>query len=148
MRTRCHLDVAGRLAVPRRRHAVAVGGSLAGLLAARVLSDHADGAPLLDQDSRHARFRLRSAFPRRWPWCHTHLCRADGKGTGRARKRLEQCAPALSGLARAAGMNRRVDGNVLGVARAGGFDKVQLGLLLRRGAAGGVATAAANGLRR
>jgi flavin-dependent dehydrogenase len=50
MRTKHHFDGAGRLAVPRRRHAVVVGGSLAGMLAARVLSDHFDGVTLLERD--------------------------------------------------------------------------------------------------
>jgi len=43
-------DAAGLLAVPRRRHAVVVGGSLAGMLAARVLSDHFDDVTLLERD--------------------------------------------------------------------------------------------------
>ena len=34
----------------RRRHAVVVGGSLAGMLAARVLSDHFDDVTLLERD--------------------------------------------------------------------------------------------------
>ena len=50
MRTRSHFDVAGRLAVPRRRHAVVVGGSLAGMLAARVLADHFDAVTVLERD--------------------------------------------------------------------------------------------------
>ena len=50
MRTRHHFDVAGLLALPRRRHAVVVGGSLAGMLAARVLSDHFNGVTLLERD--------------------------------------------------------------------------------------------------
>ena len=50
MRTRHHFDVAGVLAVPRRCHAVVVGGSLAGMLAARVLSDHFDSVTLLERD--------------------------------------------------------------------------------------------------
>src|SRR5262249_29788324 len=50
MRTRCPYDVADLLAAPRRRHAVVVGGSLAGMLAARVLSGHFDGVTLLERD--------------------------------------------------------------------------------------------------
>jgi flavin-dependent dehydrogenase len=50
MRTRHHRDGAGHFAVPGRRHAVVVGGSLAGMLAARVLSDHFDGVTLLERD--------------------------------------------------------------------------------------------------
>src|SRR5262249_30695872 len=40
----------GLTAVPRRRHAVIVGGSLAGMLAARVLADHFDTVTLLERD--------------------------------------------------------------------------------------------------
>jgi flavin-dependent dehydrogenase len=38
------------MATRRRRHAVVVGGSLAGMLAARVLADHFDGVTLLERD--------------------------------------------------------------------------------------------------
>ena len=41
---------AGLSAVPRRGHAVVVGGSLAGMLAARVLSDHFERVALLERD--------------------------------------------------------------------------------------------------
>jgi 2-polyprenyl-6-methoxyphenol hydroxylase-like FAD-dependent oxidoreductase len=44
------LLAAGLVAVCRRRHAVVVGGSLAGMLAARVLSDHFDDVTLLERD--------------------------------------------------------------------------------------------------
>ena len=47
---RPHCGAAGLSAVPRRRHAVVVGGSLAGMLAARVLSDHFDRVTLLERD--------------------------------------------------------------------------------------------------
>ena len=50
MRTRNHFDVAGLSAAPRRQHAVVVGGSVAGMLAARVLSDHFDAVTLLERD--------------------------------------------------------------------------------------------------
>jgi hypothetical protein len=42
-----HLKVAGFSAVPRCRHALVVGGSLAGMLAAGVQSHHFDGVTLL-----------------------------------------------------------------------------------------------------
>ena len=48
--TRPHCGAAGFEAVPRRRHAVVVGGSLAGMLAARVLSDHFERVTLLERD--------------------------------------------------------------------------------------------------
>ena len=41
---------AGLSAVPRRGHAVVVGGSLAGMLAARVLSDHFERVTLPERD--------------------------------------------------------------------------------------------------
>ena len=50
MRTRHHRDGAGHFAVPRRRHAVVVGGSLAGMVAARVLADHFERVTLLERD--------------------------------------------------------------------------------------------------
>src|SRR5712671_2620834 len=50
VRTRHHLGAAVLSAVPRCRHAVVVGGSLAGMLAARVLSDHFDCVTLLERD--------------------------------------------------------------------------------------------------
>src|SRR5262245_43029631 len=37
-------------ALPRRRHAIVVGGSLAGMLSARVLSNHFDNVTLLERD--------------------------------------------------------------------------------------------------
>ena len=46
----CRFDVVGPLAVRRRRHAVVVGGSLAGMLAARVLADHVHAVTLLERD--------------------------------------------------------------------------------------------------
>jgi hypothetical protein len=45
-----YFDAASLLVVPRRRHAVVVGGSMAGMLAARVLSDHFDDVTLLERD--------------------------------------------------------------------------------------------------
>ena len=45
-----YFNVAGLLAVPRRGHAVVVGGSMAGMLATRVLSDHFERVTLLERD--------------------------------------------------------------------------------------------------
>jgi 2-polyprenyl-6-methoxyphenol hydroxylase-like FAD-dependent oxidoreductase len=50
MSARFSLDVAALLAASRKRHAVVVGGSLVGMLAARVLSDHFDSVTLLERD--------------------------------------------------------------------------------------------------
>ena len=45
-----HCGAAGFSAVPRRRHAVVVGGSMAGMLAARILADHVHAVTLLERD--------------------------------------------------------------------------------------------------
>jgi 2-polyprenyl-6-methoxyphenol hydroxylase-like FAD-dependent oxidoreductase len=50
MRNRRLFDTVGPSTIPRRRHAVVVGGSLAGMLAARVLSGHFDDVTLLERD--------------------------------------------------------------------------------------------------
>ena len=48
--SRPHCGAAGLSVVPWCGHAVVVGGSLAGMLAARVLSDHFEGVTLLERD--------------------------------------------------------------------------------------------------
>ena len=50
MRRSRHSDAADPSAAPGRRRAVVVGGGLAGMLAARVLSDHFDAVTLLERD--------------------------------------------------------------------------------------------------
>jgi ribulose 1,5-bisphosphate synthetase/thiazole synthase len=45
-----HCGTASLTAIPQRRHAVVVGGSMAGMLAARVLADHFDDVTLLERD--------------------------------------------------------------------------------------------------
>ena len=45
-----HCGGTGLSAVSGRRHAVVVGGSMAGMLAARVLADHFDFVTLLERD--------------------------------------------------------------------------------------------------
>ena len=50
MRNRRLFDTVGLSTIPRRRHAMVVGGSLAGMLAARVLSGHFDDVTLLERD--------------------------------------------------------------------------------------------------
>src|SRR5262249_51170893 len=88
MRTRHHFDGAGHLAVPRRRHAVVVGGSLAGMLAARVLSDHFDNVTLLERD----RFPETPAAPKGLP-----QGRAAHALLERGRRVLERFLPGLTG---------------------------------------------------
>ena len=48
MRNRRLFDTVGLSTIPRRRHAVVVVGSVAGMLAARVLSGHFDDVTLLE----------------------------------------------------------------------------------------------------
>ena len=50
MRSRRLFNTVGLSSIPRRRHALVVGGSLAGMLAARVLSGHFDDVTLLERD--------------------------------------------------------------------------------------------------
>src|SRR5262245_48585324 len=45
-----HCNGAGLSAARRRNHAVVIGGSQAGMLAARVLADHFDAVTLLERD--------------------------------------------------------------------------------------------------
>jgi 2-polyprenyl-6-methoxyphenol hydroxylase-like FAD-dependent oxidoreductase len=88
MRTRHHFDEAGRWAVPRRRHAVVVGGSLAGMLAARVLSDHFDGVTLLERDRFTDTPAARKGLPQ---GRHVHLLLERG------RRAMERLLPGLTG---------------------------------------------------
>ena len=50
MRASRHFPGVGPWAVPGRRHAMVVGGSLAEMLAARVLADHVHAVTLLERD--------------------------------------------------------------------------------------------------
>ena len=88
MRTRKGLDGAGPWAVPRRRHAVVVGGSLAGMLAARVLSDHFDGVTLLERDRFPETPAARKGLPQ---GRHVHGLLERGRGV------MERFLPGLTG---------------------------------------------------
>ncbi len=88
MRTRHHRDGAGHFAVPRRRHAVVVGGSLAGMLAARVLSDHFDGVTLLERDRFTETPAARKGLPQ---GRHVHVLLERGRGA------MERFLPGLTG---------------------------------------------------
>jgi 2-polyprenyl-6-methoxyphenol hydroxylase-like FAD-dependent oxidoreductase len=88
MRTRNHLDGAGLSPVPRRRHAVVVGGSLAGMLAARVLSDHFDAVTLLERDRFTEPPAARNGLPQ---GRHVHVLLERGRGA------LERFLPGLTG---------------------------------------------------
>ena len=88
MRTRSHFDAAGHLTVHRRRHAVVVGGSMAGMLAARVLSDHFDDVTLLERDRFPETPTARKGLPQ---GRHAHALLERG------REVLERFFPGLTG---------------------------------------------------
>ena len=88
MRTRQHFAAAARLAVPRLRHAVVVGGSMAGMLAARVLSDHFDVVTLLERDGLPETPAARKGLPQ---GRHVHVLLERGRGV------LERFLPGLTG---------------------------------------------------
>ena len=74
-RPRC--GAAGFSAVPRRRHAAVVGGSLAGMLAARVLSDHFDTVTQLERDRFPETPAARKGLPQ---GRHAHVLLANRAG--------------------------------------------------------------------
>jgi 2-polyprenyl-6-methoxyphenol hydroxylase-like FAD-dependent oxidoreductase len=75
------------LAIPRRRRAVVVGGSLAGLLAARVLSDHFGRVTLLERDHYTGTLRGRKGVPQSH---HVHVLLERGRGA------MERLLPGLT----------------------------------------------------
>jgi 2-polyprenyl-6-methoxyphenol hydroxylase-like FAD-dependent oxidoreductase len=85
---RPHCGAAGFSAVPRRRHAVVVGSSLAGMLAARVLSDHFDDVTLLERDRFPETPAARKGLPQ---GRHVHGLLERGRQT------LERLLPGLTG---------------------------------------------------
>ena len=85
---RPHCGAAGFSAVPRRRHAVVVGGSLAGMLAARVLSDLFDIVTLLERDRFTETPAARKGLPQ---GRHAHGLLERG------RRALERLLPGLTG---------------------------------------------------
>ena len=88
MRERHRFERAGLLTVPRRRHAVVVGGSLAGMLAARVLSDHFDGVTLLERDHFLETPASRKGLPQ---GRHVHVLLERG------RRAMERFLPGVTG---------------------------------------------------
>ena len=76
------------MATRRRRHAVVVGGSLAGMLAARVLSDHFDDVTLLERDRFPETPAARKGLPQ---GRHVHVLLERGRGV------LERFLPGLTG---------------------------------------------------
>ena len=88
MRLSHHIfDAAGLPAIPRRRHAVVVGGSMAGMLAARVLSDHFDDVTLLERDHFPETPTARKGLPQ---GRHVHVLLERGRGV------LERFLPGLT----------------------------------------------------
>jgi 2-polyprenyl-6-methoxyphenol hydroxylase-like FAD-dependent oxidoreductase len=88
MHTRHHLvDAAVLLDIPRRCHAVVVGGSLAGMLAARVLSDHFIVVTLLERDQLPEIPAARKGLPQ---GRHVHALLERGRGI------LERFLPGLT----------------------------------------------------
>src|SRR6516225_12322940 len=86
--TRPHCGAAGSSVVRRRSHAVVVGGSLAGMLAARVLSDHFDSVTLLERDRFPETPAARKGLPQ---GRHAHALLERG------RRALERFLPGLTG---------------------------------------------------
>ena len=70
-----------------RKHAIVLGGSMAGLLASRVLSDHFERVTLIERDALPARAEQRRCVPQ---GRHTHGLLASGRNV------LEKLFPGLS----------------------------------------------------
>ena len=87
MLTSHHLNAAVSLDRSRRRHAVVVGGSMAGMLAARVLSDHFDEVTLLERDRFPETPTARRGLPQ---GRHVHVLLERGRGV------LERFLPGLT----------------------------------------------------
>jgi 2-polyprenyl-6-methoxyphenol hydroxylase-like FAD-dependent oxidoreductase len=88
MRTRDDfVDSEVLMAMRRRRHAVVVGGSMAGMLAARVLSDHFAAVTLLERDQFPETPAARKGLPQ---GRHAHALLGRGRGV------LERFLPGLT----------------------------------------------------
>src|SRR5262249_9727316 len=122
MRTRRHSDAAGRPAAPGHRHAVVVGGSLAGMLAARVLSDHFDRVTLLERDRFSEAPAARKVRPQGRP---PHVLLERG------RQALERFLPGLTGeLVRAGARALDATRDVAWMGPSGWYVRCQGDLLL------------------
>ena len=83
-----HCGGTGLSAASGRRHAVVVGGSMAGILAARVLADHFDAVTLLERDRFPETPAARKGLPQ---GRHAHGLLERG------RRALERLLPGLTG---------------------------------------------------
>jgi 2-polyprenyl-6-methoxyphenol hydroxylase-like FAD-dependent oxidoreductase len=83
-----HIESGSLQAAPRRRHAVVVGGGLAGMLAARVLSDHFAGVTVLERDRFPETPAARKGLPQ---GRHAHGLLERGRGV------MERFLPGLTG---------------------------------------------------
>jgi 2-polyprenyl-6-methoxyphenol hydroxylase-like FAD-dependent oxidoreductase len=88
LQRRPHFGAEGVSAAPRHRHAVVVGGSLAGMLGARVLSDHFDWVTLLERDRFSATPAARKGLPQ---GRHVHGLLERGRSA------MERFLPGLTG---------------------------------------------------
>jgi glycine/D-amino acid oxidase-like deaminating enzyme len=87
MSTICQFDAAGFSAVPQCRHAVVISGGLAGMLAARVVSEHFDNVTVLERDRFPPTTADRKGLPQ---GRHAHALLERGRGA------LERFFPGLT----------------------------------------------------
>src|SRR6516225_5578555 len=83
-----HCGGTGLSAASGRRHAVVVGGSMAGMLAARILADHFDAVTLLERDRFPETPAARKGLPQ---GRHAHALLRRGRGS------MERLLPGMTG---------------------------------------------------
>jgi 2-polyprenyl-6-methoxyphenol hydroxylase-like FAD-dependent oxidoreductase len=104
--------LAGSVAVPDAHHAVVVGASMAGLLAARVLADHYAHVTVVERDHLPATVASRAGAPQAR---HTHILLLRGQ------RILERLFPGLQHDLTAAGAPRLNLTNDWGIFQSGGW---------------------------
>jgi 2-polyprenyl-6-methoxyphenol hydroxylase-like FAD-dependent oxidoreductase len=95
---------------PAGRHAIVIGGSMAGLLAARVLADHFDRVTIVDRDRLPVEAKFRDGVPQSR---HLHALLKRGLSV------LEELFPGLESELLAAGAVRLTGGDFLRMSAAG-----------------------------
>jgi len=95
---------------PIGRHAIVIGGSMAGLLAARVLADHFDRVTIVDRDRLPVEAKFRDGVPQSR---HLHALLKRGLSV------LEELFPGLESELLAAGAVRLTGGDFLRMSAAG-----------------------------